>query len=296
MVLHLTIGAYLQVWCSRGPDQFVAAVEPTFHAEPKRLLFDAPVTIDNAKLSADLRGHGFYFNKSYHFDYLGHREKWFMDRTGHWVVMTSDGKIWNTEGGNKGDRVVDEVTPLAYDDPGLLLNQQLTVTDQDHMDLSVVRQQLGLYVNGELYRDSLGREEIWVMSRDGRWHFLTPGGNLYEWNGEFETSPLVATLNPLVFADLDLLLKPTLEDLSPGSLGQRQVLQDQYDLYYFQSYYFHESARQKKWIVSGVERVWFYITSDGDIYRQGRNGNQAEFVMNVDRFFFDDPTLMFRTV
>ncbi len=254
------------------------------------------MTIDNAKLSADLRGHGFYFNKSYHFDYLGHREKWFMDRTGHWVVMTSDGKIWNTEGGNKGDRVVDEVTPLAYDDPGLLLNQQLTVTDQDHMDLSVVRQQLGLYVNGELYRDSLGREEIWVMSRDGRWHFLTPGGNLYEWNGEFETSPLVATLNPLVFADLDLLLKPTLEDLSPGSLGQRQVLQDQYDLYYFQSYYFHESARQKKWIVSGVERVWFYITSDGDIYRQGRNGNQAEFVMNVDRFFFDDPTLMFRTV
>jgi hypothetical protein len=68
-------------------------------------------------------------------------------------------------------------------------------------------QQLGLFLSGSYLTNWGGLGEKWLRAADGCWHFLTPDGTLYQWDGskDLRTSTPVATLTPRYHADPRLL-------------------------------------------------------------------------------------------
>ena len=113
---------------------------------------------------------------------------------------------------------------------GSPLSIQLPATDADgHAivytvevlgdELSALDGEHGFWSDGNYYTNYLGQNERWIRNADNQWHYLLPTGELYRWEGSFETSTLVAQLGSDVYDDPSLLTDPqpapviaTLED------------------------------------------------------------------------------------
>jgi N-acetylneuraminic acid mutarotase len=77
----------------------------------------------------------------------------------------------------------------------------------------VLKQQLGLYTDGNLRENWGGRGEKWLLGNGALWYFITPGGNLYRWDGTegSATGTFVGTPGSSCHADPSLLY-----DAQPG--------------------------------------------------------------------------------
>jgi hypothetical protein len=97
--------------------------------------------------------------------------------------------------------------PLNANDPdGDPLSFQVSVAGTPSQAYTL-KQQLGLTFTGNYYQNWLGANEQWMMGSNG-WYFILPNGELHAWDGNDSstaTSPLVATLDPSVYADPSLL-------------------------------------------------------------------------------------------
>ncbi len=86
-------------------------------------------------------------------------------------------------------------------------------------------QDLGLYTDGgNLFENFFGRGEKWLRAanRDDNWYFVTPTGDLFEWdNSAAATGTLTATLSPVYHADPALLYEaPVAFDWHPVTIPQ----------------------------------------------------------------------------
>ncbi|MCP4786521.1 MAG: DNRLRE domain-containing protein [Fuerstiella sp.] len=83
--------------------------------------------------------------------------------------------------------------------------------------------ELKLGFRNSYYEDFGGRGEKWVLSPDSGWHYITPEGGLFRWDGEAvtESSPLngtlVATVGSAYFDDPSLLFDGQYSDSPSGS-------------------------------------------------------------------------------
>jgi hypothetical protein len=79
------------------------------------------------------------------------------------------------------------LAPDCFQDPGMLLNHQLTNVDSDGTDsMSQAAEQISndlkLRTNGNYSENWGGAGERWLWGNGG-WHFITPDGTLYRWDG-----------------------------------------------------------------------------------------------------------------
>ena len=103
---------------------------------------------------------------------------------------------------------------------GVPLSIQLPVLDADGQEifytvellgdeLSQLDAEHGFYSDGHYWTNYLGQNERWIRDSDHQWFYLLPGGELHQWNGSFDSSPLIATLTADVYEDPTRLTAPT---------------------------------------------------------------------------------------
>ena len=66
-------------------------------------------------------------------------------------------------------------------------------------------QRLGLRYTGSYYQNDWGMQERWMQAQDNSWWAILPNGEVRRWGGSWETSPVLATLDPSYYANPALL-------------------------------------------------------------------------------------------
>lgn len=66
----------------------------------------------------------------------------------------------------------------------------------------------GFWTDGSYYDNYLGQNERWIRDQNYQWHYLMENGDLYRWEGSFESSVLIAELGTEVYDDPSLLTDP----------------------------------------------------------------------------------------
>ena len=97
----------------------------------------------------------------------------------------------------------------------VLLSLALTTMDPEGDSLVVtgevvdtaytLDQSLGFWSDGDYYQNWGGQQEKWIRDSSNQWHFLLPTGELFAWNGTFESSDWLASLGDAVYNDPSLL-------------------------------------------------------------------------------------------
>jgi uncharacterized protein YkwD len=99
------------------------------------------------------------------------------------------------------------VVNLSATDPdGNALTYTATVASQAY----TLKQTYGLFYGGSDYFNIGGRGEKWMRGAGGRWYFILPNGQLYQWDGSNSaTGALIATLETAYYNNTSLLYNAT---------------------------------------------------------------------------------------
>lgn len=90
-------------------------------------------------------------------------------------------------------------------------------------ELSQLDAEHGFWSEGEYWTNYLGNSERWIRDADNVWHYLLPTGELFRWEGSFESSTLVASLDPEVYDDPSLLTDPAPSEITVDIDGNGQL-------------------------------------------------------------------------
>lgn len=111
---------------------------------------------------------------------------------------------------------ISELAPRAVR-RGTTFNVDFDITDADNDRLQVsidvlqteayrVSQEYGLIRHRDDGLNWAGMNEKWLRDADGGWYFIFEDGDLHQWAGNFNDSPLIAELDPAHYEDLDSLV------------------------------------------------------------------------------------------
>ncbi|MFO0841047.1 MAG: hypothetical protein U0797_01440 [Gemmataceae bacterium] len=153
------------------------------------------------------------------YNFLGRHEKWVMGDSG-WHFITPYGVLYRWDGTATGQKVAD-LNASFYED-----HTRLTESHTGPLAYSL-DQARDFSLAGNEWLNWGGRNEKWVMSNQG-WHFITPDGSLYMWDGSGAASgTLVGKLDPTYYQNLTKLVNvsnPNLaqsdDDFLNGDAGQ----------------------------------------------------------------------------
>jgi Ca2+-binding RTX toxin-like protein len=174
---------------------------------------DASATVFDRDLGLYIAPEGIYYNSG------GKQEKWMLSKSGAWHFITPDGSLYKqTQSGYAiGNKVV-QLDPSFYNDPATLCDADSGAT------AATLDRGLGLYSTGNLYQNSAGRNEKWLMGASG-WHFITPDGTLIRQmqigNASYDIA--FCTLDPSYWKDVSKLTEAstrfTDQDVVFGNYG-----------------------------------------------------------------------------
>lgn len=156
-----------------------------------------------------------------------------------------------------------------------------------------IDRQLGLDSSGRYYENWGGWNEKWFHSTDGDWYFITPEGELYQWNGQSDLnqSHLYAILDANYYQEPTLLHDAYIPEKSLFALAYQ--IDQELDLDFTGKYYHNWGGWDEKWMLSN-RSDWYFITPDGGLYRWmgGTDLRQSTHVLNLDSTFYSDPSLL----
>lgn len=225
------------------------------------------------------QAHGISTDGDFRLNWGGRQEKWLSGTGNDEYFITPDGMLYQWNGspqGNLTGAMVAKLDARFYERPSLLYNAEAYYLDVAR-DLST---------DGNYFENWGGLGEKWLRGANNQWHFITPDGTLYEWDGSGTsnlTGTTVATLDashhhdPRLLADAHAFYLDAQLEFQPPA-----------------SYYENWGGLGEKWIQSDAQG-WFYITSDGSLYRwdQGSPANlSGEQVATLDTRFHEDPGLL----
>src|SRR5262249_18290215 len=144
---------------------------------------------------------------------------------------------------------------------------------------------------GSYYLNYLGLNEKWVQDKTGGWCVLTTDGRLRSW-ATGVLGGTVATVDPFVWDNPDLLFTATLSPSSQGQLGQ---LQDQFGFRFSGDYMQGYHGLNGKWF-QDRGGSWYALFSNGALKSWKLAGGQDSFttVATVDPAVYADPQLLFQ--
>lgn len=152
--------------------------------------------------------------------------------------------------------------------------------DQDH----------DLRATGNYHENWGGKGEKWIRGEDD-WFFITPDGNLYEWNYSSTASgDLVAVLNDEYHTDPSQLINPITQ--SPPDLTRVAYEIDfELDLEIHGDLHEDWGGRQEKWLYAQQISQWYFITSDGRLYEWDGSRQAAGALFAVlDAGYYEAPS------
>jgi hypothetical protein len=132
----------------------------------------------------------------------------------------------------------------------------------------LLKQTLGLRMQGSLSTNAGGQDEIWLQSTLNNWYFLKPDGTLYKWDGTAgkATGTLVATLDPVFYYHPDLITNPSAGDLA-YALDQHLNLTNTGNLY------LNSGGANEKWLMGSDG--WYFIKPSGQLYKWDGTAGKA---------------------
>jgi hypothetical protein len=247
----------------------IATVASAVHGDPA-LLFNAELALteeERRQLSSLQKEHGFRFAGSFYQNAFGANEKWFKDRDQQWFVITPDGQLRQWDGGANLSTSPTSATvpPLVYDDPTLLFNAEVMLTEDEQEQLSSLRKAHGFAFAGSFYQNAFGANEKWFRDRHQEWFVITPDGQLRQWDGgaNLSTSPTIAAVSPLVYDDPALLFNAEVK-LDEEERAQLANLQSSFGFRAAASDYRDYFGFNEKWFLDR-DNLWYIITPDGTI-------------------------------
>lgn len=119
------------------------------------------------------------------------------------------------------------LVPLnAADGDGDTLTYEVEVLQSPAYDLD---QEYGFWSAGDYFTDWNGQQEKWIRDQDDAWYYFLPDGDLFRWEGSFETSTLIASLGVDYYNDPSLLTDPTAVALTAQIVGNSVSIQSEGD-------------------------------------------------------------------
>ena len=155
---------------------------------------------------------------------------------------------------------------------------------------------LGLTTSGNFFENYGGRGEKWLRSKGNQWHFITPDGALYKWDGAPGANGTLVTIldssfhvNPELLFEAKAVRNLALDDdLLRASAAE---LDQELSLSLPSSVYEDWGGRGEKWVKGGSS--WYFVTPDGVLTKwDGKAGAHGTVVAALDSRFHDDLTLL----
>jgi subtilisin family serine protease len=292
------------------PDNF-----PTFESIVHGVDFQTAIDLDER--------HGFYFDRSYHFNWGGQNEKWFKGEGGQWFYILESGFIHKWSGQNQQSMKqngtaadgppIAVVNPLFYEIPVLLHDAKTArvvyVARQAGWDITY-----GLKLSYPEAENWGQQNEVWFRgnehSKGNDWYYVTrDDGRLYVWSGQSAESMAVngTTLDgpPIDALDLDteiMLDNPQAPSRSIAqNLTEARLLDTRHQLFLDQRDYFNWGGQNEKWF-RGQDGQWYYIIPNGQVFAwSGQSaatmkqyGTLADTaVLHLSTRFYETPTLLY---
>jgi hypothetical protein len=192
-----------------------------------------------------------------------------------------------------GNQTTPNATPLT-------LTLGLSDADSDPVNVSalggnlgfVLKQSLGLRVQGSLATNYGGQHEIWLQSTLNNWYFLKPDGTLYKWDGTLKaaTGTQVAALDPVFYYHPDLLTNPSVGDIA-YALDQRLNLTNTGNLF------LNYGGGNEKWLLGNDG--WYFVKPNGQLYKWDGTSHMAtgtlmatldvDYYTNIQRLYNAQP-------
>ncbi|MGF1582309.1 MAG: PPC domain-containing protein [Gemmataceae bacterium] len=275
----------------------VGDLNPIVYRLPS-LLFNAPIKLASKIKSglAELRRlHGFRFHNSFYENHYGYRERWFQDRNDEWFIITPDGKIrkWNGKSIQTSE-VIAKVAAAVYDEPDKLFNAVKELPANALAQLQVLQRNFGFRFHVQYHQDHLNQEELWFQNRAKDWFFITSDGTIRKWDRvSFETSEVIAQVDPLVYDDPEVLFQAQ-ATFSAATLTKIDELKVEPGFQHAGLYYRNWYGEDEKWF-RDRNGLWYAMLPTGKIYLW--NGTEdikaGELVAELDGLVYDDPSVLF---
>jgi hypothetical protein len=260
------------------------------------LLLQAPLLLsapDQTQLSQLRAQYGFYTTGSYSQSYNGLNAKWFLDNTGQqWYAIRTDGRLqqWNglVDGVDKFTTVA-TVNALVWDDPNLLLQAPLKVSEFALTLLSALSQGNGFHFGGSYWLNYLNKNlnEKWFQDGQNNWYFITPQGDVSN-DGVF----ISVGLDPEFWDDPTLMFNAR---LSTAGQAELSALQQQFGFYFTGDYSLSYNQLNARWF-QDRQGFWYAIRTDGSLQRWNGLVNGVDTfttIATVDKQVWTDPNLLF---
>ena len=208
------------------------------------------------------------FTGNYYTNWGGRNEKWMQAGDKTWYFVTPDGAVRHWSGESLSDlsahTLVANLSSTHYAHPSLIHN-----APNPNGNFAQVAQALDAelgFENPTSYSENwAGMSEKWLRTGDNRWYFVTPGGSLYEWDGQqdFSSCRLVGQLDAAAYAT-----PAALHDAAsaPSNLPQLAYqLDQQLGLQFAGNYFQNWGGTNEKWMRAG-DSSWYFITPAGQLF------------------------------
>ncbi|MEE2788912.1 MAG: trypsin-like serine protease [Myxococcota bacterium] len=251
---------------------------------------------------------GFEKGNSYATNWGGQGEKWFADSQARWYFITPEGVLKRWNGGRPIDGTVAGIFSPAYHvNPALIHDAQdptgptACAADTPAAVAFGVSQTLNFAPTSDYKTNWSGLGEKWLKSDAGRWHFITPNGDLFAWikGSSPARGNLVEQLGPAYYADPTLLTSAT--EPSAGNCGDDadQVdavaanLDTAFGFIAANDYHGNWGGLDEKWI-KGQGGKWFYLLPNGELYtwKEGSSPVSGTLVGTLNGTYHSNPTLL----
>lgn len=172
------------------------------------------------------------------------------------------------------------------------VNPSLTPDDRSAREAYVLDQTKDFTITGSLSENHGGKGEKWLRDKAGKWHFITPDGSLYEWDGKAGANGRrIAVLDDAHHAKPELLAqaKATIASTADDSLLRATAarVDRELNLTPGSSSTTNWGGLAEKWILGNSK--WYFITPDGTLTLWDRSQTATGTVVaRLDSRFHED--------